>query len=91
MACGRQRREQRNDNDGSAREMSHPLSIGYPVASIQKNSCISGYCNLASGYWRLLLHGTYAMQSISTRRPSPGRPAAWIVVRAGRWSPNIRE
>ena len=29
------------------------------------------------------------MQSISTRNPSPGRPAAWIVVRAGRCSPNI--
>jgi len=37
-----------------------------------------------------LAHGEYAMQSISTRSPSPGSPAAWMVVRAGRWSPNTR-
>jgi len=35
--------------------------------------------------------GTYAMQSISTRSPTPGSAAAWIVVRAGRWSPKILE
>ena len=40
------------------------------------------------GAWRA--QGTYAMQSISTRSPSPGSAAAWIVVRAGRCSPNIR-
>src|ERR1019366_6584634 len=34
--------------------------------------------------------GTYAIASISTSSPSPGSPATCTVVRAGRWSPNIR-
>lgn len=35
-------------------------------------------------------YGTYAIQSISTRSPLPGSFAAWTVVRAGLWPPNIR-
>jgi len=34
--------------------------------------------------------GTYAIASISTRNAACGSAAAWIVVRAGRWSPNTR-
>ena len=34
--------------------------------------------------------GSTAMQSISTRRLSPGRPVTWTVVRAGLWPANIR-
>ena len=50
------------------------LEVG-SVPSALFSAFIRGPCQSAAGM--------YAMQSISTRRPSPGSAAAWIVVRAG--------